>query len=271
MKSAAPTYTVPVTGEVNDPHLLVIDPADMHIGKLAREFETGEEYNSEIATNRILEGVSGLLNKASGFNIEKILLIIGNDILHTDNAKRTTTSGTAQDTEGMWYDNFLTAKEVYVKVIETLMYVCPVHVQYDPSNHDYTHGFFLADTISSWFSNCKGVTFNITPSHRKYFRYGNSLIGTSHGDGAKEIDLPLLMAQEASENWHECKHRYWYLHHIHHKRSREYGTVTIESLRSASGTDSWHHRNGYQHAAKAIEAFLHHKFNGQIARLTHIF
>jgi len=79
------------------------------------------------------------------------------------------------------------------------------------------------------------------------------------------------MAQEASENWSECKHKYWYTHHIHHKKSKEYVGITVESLRSASGTDSWHHRNGYQHNTKAIEAFIHHKTNGQIARLTHIF
>jgi len=271
MKDASPTYTLPMTNEVNDPHLLVIDPADIHIGKLAREIETGDEYNSQIAVERILQGVSGLLNKASGFGIDKILLIIGNDILHVDNARRTTTSGTNQDTDGMWYDNFLIAKDVYIKVIESLMYVCPVHVQYDPSNHDFTNGFFLADTISSWFSNVERVSFNITPSHRKYFKYGSSLIGTTHGDGAKEIDLPLLMATEASEHWHECRHRYWYTHHIHHKKSKEYVGVTVESLRSASGTDSWHHKNGYQHNTKAVEGFIHHPTNGQIARLTHIF
>lgn len=271
MKDHAPTYTIPITNEIQDPHLLVIDPADIHIGKLSRALETGDEYNSEIAVQRILEGVSGLLNKVSGFNIDKILLIIGNDILHTDTPKRTTTSGTGQDTDGMWYDNFLLAKDVYIKVIESLMYFSHVHVQYDPSNHDFTNGFFLADTISSWFSKVDKVTFNVTPAHRKYFKYGNSLIGTTHGDGAREIDLPLLMAAEASDMWHECTNRYWYTHHIHYKRSREYMGVTVESLRSASGTDSWHHRNGYQHNVKAVEGFLHHPTNGQIARITHIF
>jgi len=257
-------------GIVKEPHLLVLDPADLHIGKLCKAIETGEEYSVEIACQRIIEGVTGLLSKVSGFSIEKILLIIGNDILHTDNPKRTTTSGTPQDTDGMWYSNFLVAKDIYIKVIERLMPIAKLTVQYDPSNHDYTHGFFLADTISSWFSK-SNVEFNISPSHRKYFIYDSNLIGTTHGDGAKETDLPILMAQEASEHWHKCKHRYWYTHHIHHKKSKEYGSVTVESLRSASGTDSWHHRNGYQHSAKAIEAFIHHPQNGQIARFTHIF
>jgi len=76
---------------------------------------------------------------------------------------------------------------------------------------------------------------------------------------------------EYSKEWAETKHRYIYTHHVHHKTSKDYAGITIESLRSPSGTDSWHHRNGYQHAPKAVEGFLHCKENGQIARITHIF
>lgn len=270
MQNYIPEYPKIKREKTKDSHLLVIDPADIHIGKLSKSFETGEDYNIEIAVNRVLSGVSGLLNKSIGFNADNILLIIGNDILHTDTPKRTTTSGTPQDTDGMWYDNFLTAKNLYVKVIETLMQVADLTVHYNPSNHDYTNGFFLADCLSTWFRTSKNVHFNTDISHRKYFRYHNNLIGTTHGDGAKESDLPLLMAQE-SKDWTECKHRYIYTHHIHHKKSKDYGSVCIESLRSPSGTDSWHHRNGYQHSPKAVEMFIHSKKDGQIARINHIF
>jgi hypothetical protein len=254
-----------------DPHLLVIDPADIHIGKLCRAFETGEDYNSQIAVKRVKDGVNGILGKVQGYNIDKVLLIIGNDILHIDTPKRTTTAGTPQDTDGMWYDNFRIAKRLYIDIIELLMQIAPVHIQYDPSNHDYTNGFFLADTISSWFERCESVTFNVSPAHRKYFTYGKNLIGTTHNDGAKETDLALLMAHEAAENWNSCKHRYVYTHHIHHKKSKDYMSVCVESLRSPSGTDSWHHRNGYQHSPKAIEGYLHHPEHGQVSRITHLF
>lgn len=271
MEKHSPEYTTITYSEVDDPHLLVIDPADIHIGKLCKSFETGDEYNSQIAVQRVKQGVEGIIQKSNGFNIEKILYIIGNDKLHIDTPKRTTTSGTPQDTDGMWYDNFLMAMQIDIDVIETLRLIAPVHVQYDPSNHDYTNGFFLAQSLQAWFRNCENVTFNISPSHRKYFQYGENLIGTTHGDGAKFQDLPLLMAQEASKEWADSKHRYFYIHHIHHKTSKDFGSVCVESLRSPSGTDSWHHRNGYQHSPKAIEGFVHHPKFGQIARLTHIF
>lgn len=271
MKSYAPSYKSIDRSVVLDGHLLVIDPADVHIGKLSTAFETGEEYNSEIAVKRVRDGVNGIISKASGFNIDNIVLVIGNDILHVDTPKRTTTSGTPQDTDGMWYDNFLKAKSIYVEVIEMLLTVADVHVMYNPSNHDYTNGFFLADVIKTWFKDCNNVTFDTSISHRKYYTYHNNLIGTTHGDGAKFQDLPLLMAQEASKDWSTTKHRYVYTHHVHHKNAKDFIGVTVESLRSPSGTDSWHHRNGYQHNPKAVEGYIHHPIHGQIARLTHIF
>lgn len=251
-------------------YLLVIDPADIHIGKLSDSFETGESYNNQIAVKRVHEGIEGILDKIKGFTIDKILFVGGNDILHIDSPKRTTTSGTYQDTEGMWYSNFLIAKQLYINILLRLLEVADIRFVYNPSNHDYVHGFFLADVIQTYFRNCENITFDCSIAHRKYYTYYNNLIGTTHGDGAKTIDLPLLMAQE-SPDWSKTKNRYIYTHHVHHKNSKDFVGVTVESLRSPSGTDSWHHRNGFQHSPKAIEGFLHSKEHGQIARITHLF
>jgi hypothetical protein len=266
-----PKYDILKRECLEESHLLVIDPADVHIGKLCDAFETGETYNNQIAVQRVLEGVQGILDKSKGFNIDKILFIGGNDILHIDTPRRTTTAGTPQDTDGMWYSNFLIAKQLYVEILERLLSVADVHFTFNPSNHDYVHGFFLADVIRTWFKECKQITFDCSISHRKAFRYGLNLVGTTHGDGAKNQDLPLLMATEFPIDWSLTKHRYVYTHHVHHKTSTDFIGCTVESLRSPSGTDSWHHIKGYQHAPKAIEGFLHHKINGQVARLSHIF
>lgn len=270
MRKHAPAYKKIERKTVSHPHLLVIDPADIHIGKLAVRSETGEDYNNSIAIQRVIEGVDYLIDKCKTFNIDRILYIIGNDILHTDTLTRTTSGGTNQDTDGMWHENFILAKDLHINIIDKLRQVANVHVQYDPSNHDKMSGFFLADTLSSWYFKDEHVSFSVNPSHRKYYRYHLNLIGTTHGDGAKEADLPLLMANETGSDWHECKHRYFYTHHIHHKRSKDYMGVTIESMRSPSGPDAYHHKNGYLHAPKGIDAFIHHPEDGQVARISHI-
>jgi hypothetical protein len=270
VKKYAPKYRSVETIKSKDAHLLVIDIADLHIGKLATAFETGEDYNSQIAVKRAKDGLQGILNKAKGFDIDMILFVAGNDILHTDNTRRTTTAGTPQDTDGMWHENFIMAKNLYIELLEKLMGFAEVEVVYNPSNHDLTHGFFLMQLIEAHFSK-SSIRFNVDLKHRKAFKYGSNLIGTTHGDGAKIENLPLLLATEFPILWSETKHRYIYSHHIHHKTSKDFIGVTFETLRSPSGSDSWHHKNGYTGVPKAVEGYIHHKEFGQIARLTHIF
>jgi hypothetical protein len=235
VKEYAPKYHAIETVKSKDAHLLVIDIADLHIGKLSTAFETGEDYNSQIAVKRAKDGLQGILNKSEGFYIDKVLFVAGNDILHTDNTKRTTTAGTPQDTDGMWYDNFLMAKNLYIELLEKLLSFAEVEVVYNPSNHDFTHGFFLMQLIEAHFANST-INFNVNLLHRKAFKYGNNLIGTTHGDGAKIENLPLLLATEFPVLWSETKHRYIYSHHIHHKTSKDFIGVTFETLRSPSGS-----------------------------------
>ena len=270
VKAYAPKYPTINTIKSTDAHLLVIDIADLHIGKLSSAFETGEDYNCQIAVKRAKEGMQGILDKAKGFDIDKVLFVAGNDILHTDNNKRSTNAGTPQDTDGMWFDNFIMAKNLYIELLEKLMSFAEVEVVYNPSNHDLTHGFFLMQLIEAHFSKST-INFNVNLLHRKAFKYGNNLIGTTHGDGAKVENLPLLLATEFPVLWSETKHRYIYSHHIHHKQSRDFIGCTFETLRSPSSSDSWHKKNGYCGVPRAVEGYVHHKEFGQIARLTHIF
>ena len=226
---------------------------------------------------RVLEGLEGLTVKAEGFDVEKILFCIGNDVLHIDNVYNQTTKGTRQDVDGKWWEHFEIALALYVKCIEMLREIAPVDVVHSMSNHDYQSGFHLAHALKSWFRNDKDVNFDISVSHRKYYQYGKNLIGFEHGDGAKMDKLPLIMAQERPHMWSESKFRYWYLHHLHHKvkhkwlDGKDFIGVTIEYMRSPSGTDSWHSRKGYVGVPKAVEGFLHEKTSGQVARLVHYF
>ena len=272
----SPTYKK-IDRDFENDHLLVINPADIHIGKYAKELETGNGYDCETAVERVLEGIQGLLEKSAGFGIEKVLFCIGNDILHIDNVYNQTTAGTRQDVDGKWWEHFEVALMLYVKCIEMLRHIAPVDVLHSMSNHDYQSGFHLAHALKSWFRKDDDVNFDISVAHRKYYQYGSNLIGLEHGDGAKMDKLPLLMAQERPKMWSETKYRYFYLHHLHHKvkhkwlDAKDYVGVTVEYLRSPSGTDSWHSRKGFTGVPKAVEGFLHEKNSGQVARITHYF
>ena len=293
VKEYAPKYPVIKHIDHEDKNLLVLDIADLHIDKLTSEYETGEKNKSiEDFKKELFGKIKTLIHRTSNFDISHIVFVGGNDVLHVDNPHNTTTSGTRQDVSMMWFDAFVEARKLYVEVIEYLMQIAPVHFVFVPSNHDYMSGFHLAQNIEAWFNNTDQVTFDVSPAHRKYFQYGNSLIGLTHGDGAKEVELPDLMKIEAKEAYSISEYCYWYTHHIHHKDKSNYkgkqkvrlekdyrdvkvihtgknihkqpNRTHVEYLRSGNGTDSWHHRNGYQHTPRGIEVFIHNLEDGQI-------
>ena len=269
LRKYSPDFQKIVKSKVNDGHCLLISPADIHIGKLCKSFVSGEEYNKQIAVQRTLEAINGILQKSNGFNIDKLILVIGNDAMHIDTASGgKTTKGTVQD-----FEHFHIAKRLYINIIETLISFYPnLHVIYNSSNHDYLTGFCLADCIATYFRNCKNITFDISLQHRKYYTYYNNLIGSTHGDGAKWDLLPLLMADECKQ-WSETRYRYMFTHHVHHKiGNKDLIGCTLESFRSPSPADSWHSKMGYTSSNnQAIEGFIFSKYNGQVARITHLF
>ena len=94
LQDYAPDFKYIEKPKVKDGHCLLISPADVHIGKLCKSFASGEEYNKQKAVIRTMEGVQGCLDKSRGFNIDKIVLVIGNDCMHIDSFSNKTTKGT---------------------------------------------------------------------------------------------------------------------------------------------------------------------------------
>lgn len=295
-KSSPVTYKPKYNG---GNHMLVVSPADIHMGKLCEAMETGDTYTRAIAEARTKEGVSGLLEMAKGFGLECITINTGNDSLHVDNSKKTTTGGTPQDVDGSIFSMFDAMFDTWVWIIDTAATCAPVHVVFDPSNHPWVSDWMLNRAVMAYFKNDDRVTFDVKMNairHRKYQVYGSNLIGYSHGDGAKDRDLPNLMQYECREWWGKTQRGYWIIKHKHHKDAKTVGlsgyqqekdhagvtvirsgdmaldkNVSVEIVRSPSGTDGWHDRKGYVGAIKAVECFLFHADRGQVARFTYPF
>lgn len=280
-------------------HLLVIAAADVHTGKLATAYETGDSYNIKIAEDRTRAGVQGVLDMAEHFGIEEIIINTGNDGLHVDNSRGTTTAGTHQDTDQTIHCMFNSMFWTWVWVLEQAALMAPVRVVFDASNHPWLSDWMLNRNLEAHFRNDERIMFDHnmqSPRHRKYVVYGSSLIGFTHGDGAKDADLGQLMAYEAREHWGKVQRGYWITKHLHHKSRKTVGlspamhekdlvgvtviragvedlskNVAVEVVRSPSGNDGWHDRNGYVGAMKAVEAFMFHHRSGQVARFTRPF
>jgi len=273
---------VKFTNNDDDNNLLEISIFDLHIGKLAWGGETGENYDVKIARERFLNAIETLLHRASGFQFKKILFPVGNDFFNSDTMENTTTKGTQQDEDLRWQKTFDVGVRLLVDGINLLKQTGAfVDVIVIPGNHDFERSYYMGKYLEAWFNNDSMVAIDTGASPRKYYRFGNLLLGLTHGSEEKEASLPMIMANDIDSKpfWSETKFHEWHLGHIHRKRNMKYTVldksrelnedlgVTIRYLSSLTGTEEWHHKKGFIGSVKAADAFIWNYELGLVAHL----
>ena len=263
-------------------NLLEVSIFDLHLGKLGWAGETGENFDSKIASKRFMYAIKTLIYRAKGFNLSKVLFLVGQDFFNSDNKENTTSNGTPQDEDLRWQKTFNVGCRLLVDGITLLKELgVPVEVLVVPGNHDFERSFYVGKFLEGWFNNDYQVVVNNGASPRKYFVHGEVLLGFTHGRDEKQDSLPLLMAsdKESKPHWSNTTYHEWHLGHVHRKRNFKYTVldknkiidedlgVTVRYLSSLTGTEEWHHKKGFVGQIKAAEAFVWNDKSGLIAHL----
>lgn len=254
-------------------YLLDLSLSDLHYGKLAVEGLSGSEYNRKIARDYALEATRKLVGKAVTFGVDRILFELGNDLFHVDNKNNGTSRDTPQDVDGHSLTLFQEVLDLSIELIDMLAQVAPVDVLIVPGNHDMERCMYLGVALDRIYGDSELVTVDASLKLRKYYLYGSTLLGKTHGDGPKDNTLPRIMAVEAPEMWAKARFREVHVSHLHMKEYKEfpihseYSGVRLRRKPSLSGTDFWHYGKGYG-SLQAAEANLYHKEDGFAACLS---
>ncbi len=257
---AAPRVAEPVTPRkpAAGGRLLVVSLFDAHLGKLSWAEQDGQNYDLKIARECYLRALYDLVAKAQKQGaIGRILFPVGNDYMTCDTDTNETTAGTLQSVDGRFPKIYREARKLLVEAINYLRNIAPVDVYVIPGNHERNSMFHLGDALECWFHGDAEVTVDNTWTVRKYFRFGETVFGLTHGDTIKQEKLPLLGAVERPDLWAACKRRVWLLGHHHHYQVNEYDGVQVWILPSLSGSDGYHQMNGYIGSTRCAVAFLH--------------
>lgn len=239
---------------------------DAHFGMLAHKEETQiDDFDSEIAY-RVMQGAINYLVDASPPSREALFVNVG-DALHIDNrSNKTPGHGNPLDADARYYRIIKVFVWAMIHAIRRMLEKHEmVTVINAAGNHDQDSTHWIQIALSMYFSEEPRVTVMVDPASYHYYRFGNSLIGVTHGDGAKQEELPLIMAGTRPEDWGQTRHRYWFTGHIHHKVVKEFNGVKVESFNTLAPSDAWHAKSGY-FAAREMQALVIHKDHGIVAR-----
>jgi hypothetical protein len=262
------TWVGPPTAVNNQGLLYQINIFDAHIGMKGWGPETGEDYDLNIAIDRYRDAFHALLQEAPAG--ARILYVVGQDLFHFDTLIQgkggATAKGTPQDVDSRWQKLFVaTCDMVSDCIVEAREAQHQVDVVVVPGNHDTQTTFYLGQYLKARFhsdySGHNGVRVDNSPRTRKYYAFGDVLLGFTHGNEEKVKDLFGLMAEEAVDEWSESFWREWHRGHVHQEECSEDGRMRIRTMPALSGTDAWHAQKGYR-SLPGARAFLWHRTRG---------
>jgi len=257
--------------QVQAPHLLEISLFDHHFGMLAWGEETGTDYDLKIAEEVYINAVVGMLQRTKHYNFEKILIPLGNDFFHINSPDNLTPKGKNRlDVDTRLAKIIEVGERAVLKAIEQCRLVAPVEVLWVPGNHDPETSYYLAKIINAYYHNSDDVSVDFSPTVRKYYRYGSTLLGFTHGNEEPHNNLPTIMADERSTDWSETIYREWHLGHFHKKKEMQFtsvnsfGGTVVRILPSLSGTDYWHYKKGYVGRHRTAECLVFSRDEGPV-------
>ena len=243
----------------NGEDLYVISIQDLHIGKLSHGVQTlWGDFDISIAKKYYKDAAEQLISNAPIGKIGKVILIVGSDLIHYENQRIETSSGTKIEGDSRWHKVFDESCELIADTVESLAIQFPVEVMVVAGNHANLSEYALGAYIKAFFRNHPNVKVDNAPSNRKYYGHGKTLIGFAHGHGVKKLEeLGGVMFREKMDVISNYKNLYWITGHKHtFTQMMDSRGVRIFISAALCAPDQWHSENNYAGNIQSSEGYL---------------
>lgn len=251
-----------VDTELNKDSVTVLGAVELHLGKEAREFDVGENYNVDIAIERYETIINVLCEEQEYRKSHKLVYGIGNDFLNIDTPANTTTRGTPQNGGISSYELFDIALKLQLQSLLTIREKYnEIEVVLVKGNHANQLEYALFRALQQRFINDDTISFRDDYKEVQAIKMGNTSVFMTHGDSNYKRIVE-SMSKEFHKIYGDTEHRYILLGHLHHKQKlEELNGFTVFRLSSPSGIDRWHYKERYI-STSGQEIFTFSKENG---------
>lgn len=267
LKDAPRSFPTKAPSLTDDDLLTKYILADLHMGMRAWEPEAGENYDLDIAVERLQTTFSTLVQSTPN---SKVGLIenLGDTFHSNDHKHMTPGSGHILDSDGRFTKIMYETVKAVVTLVEELKEKHET-VQYVgiSGNHDVDANHYLTIALMMRFHDDPRVDIIWNPAKMWCHRFGKVLLAAHHGDRTKPDRLAMQVADDFAAEWGQTKWRYLDTGHIHHDSSKDIGGVFWESHRTLAARDAYATGSGYV-TRSTLKAVTYHKERGEIIRNT---
>ncbi|MGD6876787.1 hypothetical protein [Bacillus infantis] len=236
-KNAKPIHIEKQESSLSHSKLLEVSLYDMHFGVSSLEY-----YQPHLEE---------IVHKIRSRSWDKVLFVVGQDLLHNDNFKGQTANGTMIEKVDM-VKAFDDALQFYKTVISEALEVAKnVDCIYVKGNHDesISYGFFR--TLQATFPQ---VNFEGSLKQRKGFTWEKVFIGLTHGDKGTNRMVENFMT-EYGKLIANAEVKEIHSGHLHQEIVKDKFGISQRTLSTANMTDGWHDDNGFIGANKRFQLF----------------
>jgi hypothetical protein len=261
-----PAVIIPAPEYSNADLLSVYPIPDAHVGLQSWGKETGEDYDTEKATDRIKSWVAQCV--ASAPPSETAIILGVGDLTHADDQTNQTPRSKHQlDVDTRHFKTLDMTIAAMAAAIETAAVKHRrVIVRILPGNHDTTTYMAVLFALAERYRDNARIEVQKIPGEFFAHQFGKVLIAAHHGDKAKAERLVLFMADQFPTMWGETRHRFLYTGHLHHLKSQDIGGVQHEQLRAITARDAYAVAHGYTARAQ-MQTIVFHREKGEIMRV----
>jgi hypothetical protein len=256
---------VPTPANTDEDLLSVYPIADQHNGLHAWGQQTGEDYDLKIGADRLRSCMSRLITQSPPSK-QALILNLG-DWQHTDDAKNMTPrSGNILDVDSRYAKILTCGVQLMMDCIEmALQKHEQVIVRNLPGNHDPHASIALTVALAAFYSKNPRVTIDDDPGDFFFHRFGQTLIGATHGHKMKPDRMAMTMAVRCRKDWGETAYHWFLFGHIHHETLKEVGDVRCESFQTLAAKDNHAASSGYN-SGQSLNSITLHRHDGEIGR-----
>ena len=258
-RGAALALDVPAPAETWREFMSFYWLGDPHIGMLAHASETlSGHFDLKIAEEQLVECFRQLVWRTPPSRVCRIVNL--GDFYHAEtNAQTTPGHGNKLDVDGRSYK----VQKCGQRILRSLVDLAKqrhelVEFVAMPGNHDPNMAFQISSWLGAVYEGDPRVVIDDSIAAYAYTEFGQNLIGTCHGDGAKEGSLPLLLATRQRAAWGRTRYHQFHAGHIHHTRKIEHSGCTTWYHNTLADKDAWHSFKGYD-SEQFLESTTYHE------------
>lgn len=239
---------------------------DYHLGMLAWGEETGDDWDTAIAEQMLVDWFAIAIAQAPDAELG-VFAQLG-DFLHWDGMDAVTpASKHLLDADTRFQKLVRVAIRVVRRVIGMLLAKHQrVHVLMAEGNHDPASSIWLREWLSAVYENEPRVTVDVSPDPYYCVEHGETALFFHHGHKRKPANIDTVFVAKFREVFGRTKHAFAHMGHLHHIDVKETNLMVVEQHRTLAGSDAYASRGGWM-SGRDAKVITYHKKRGKVGEV----